>query len=74
MNRAENRTANRTAIAVNRLRAAASQVRVDEASEVLAHEFALDLGAIADGEFSHEALEDAVITLARVRGWRRAWG
>lgn len=73
LNRTLSRTQNRTPQALNRLRAAASQVRVNEPIEVLAAEFEHDLADIASGGVSFEALMDAVKTLARTRDWRRSW-
>jgi len=56
------------------LLAAAAEVDVAESLEVLAAEFADDVDTIAAGRISFAALVDAMQTLARVRGWRRAWG
>ena len=56
------------------LLAAAAEVDVAESLEVLAAEFADDVETIAAGRISFAALVDAMQTLARVRGWRRAWG
>ena len=56
------------------LLAAAAEVDVAESLEVLAAEFADDVETIAAGRVSFRALVDAMQTLARVRGWRRAWG
>ncbi len=73
LKRTLSRTKNRTPQALNRLRAAASQVRVNEPIEVLAAEFEYDLADIASGEVCFDALMDAMRTLAMLRSWRRAW-
>ena len=56
------------------LLAAAAEADVAEPLAVLVDEFADDVETIAAGRISFSALVDAMQTLARVRGWRRAWG